>query len=68
MKYVTRKPEFVSDQVLRLFHFFSCSTQLSIKIELLIDAEITKINCSFVFRSPKPVVYLAHKCLNANNR
>ena len=40
---------------------FSCSTQLSIKFELLTYTEVAKINGNFNFESPKPV-----SCWNFN--
>ena len=40
----------------------SCSTQLSMKFELLIYIEIAKVNENFGFKSPKPVIYPANKC------
>ena len=41
---------------------FSCSTQLSMKLQLLINEEIAQININFRFISPKPVIYPADKC------
>ena len=40
---------------------FSCSSQLSIKFELLINTEIALIDGNFRFRST-PVIYPADKC------
>ena len=41
---------------------FSCSTQPSTKIKLLINYEITKMNGIFRYKSKKPVIYPANKC------
>ena len=37
------------------------------KLKMLIISEITKIGSSFRFRSPKPVIYPAHKCYQRTN-
>ena len=37
------------------------------KIKLLINIEIVRINGFFRFKSSKPVIYPANKCYNANN-
>ena len=42
---------------------FSCSTQLSMKFYILINIKIAKVNGIFRFKSPKPVIYPAHKML-----
>ena len=41
---------------------FSCSTQLSMKIKLLINTEIAKTNGTFMLKSPKPVTHPADNC------
>ena len=51
-----------TDPGTEVIKLFSCSTQLSIKLKLLINDEIAQINLDFRFRSPKPVIYSAHKC------
>ena len=58
---------FVHSLAPRVLNFFSCSTQLSMKFQLLLGVEIAKIIGIFRFESPKPVIYPANKCLNANN-
>ena len=47
-------------QALRLL--FSSSAQLSMKFQLLINAEIVKISGKFRFKPQKLVIYPAHKC------
>ena len=44
-----------------------CSAQLSMKLTVLINTRIAQINRCVRFRSPKPLIYPADKCLNANN-
>ena len=46
---------------------FSSSAQLSMKFQLLINAEIVKISGKFRFIPQNLVIYPANKCLNANN-
>ena len=41
---------------------FSISAQLSIKLSVLINTEIVKINGNFKFKLQKPVIYPANKC------
>ena len=41
---------------------FSSSAQLSIKCQLLINAEIVKISGKFIFKPKKWVIYPSHKC------
>ena len=41
---------------------FSSSAQLSMKFQLLINAEIVKIIGKFRFKTQKLVIYPAHKC------
>ena len=46
---------------------FTCSSQLIMKFQLLINVEVVK-NCGkFRFKTQKLVIYPAHKCKNANN-
>ena len=47
---------------LEIIKHFSCSTQLSMKFKLLINAKIVK-NCGkFRLKTQKLVIYPAHKC------
>ena len=41
---------------------FSCSTQLSMKVKMLINTKIAKIKVNFMVKSQKPVIYPANKC------
>ena len=40
-----------------IIKLFSCSTLLSMKLKLLINSKIAKINGNSRFKSPKPVIY-----------
>ena len=58
---------FILNQGPEVTKLFSSSAQLSMKFQLLINAEIVK-NCGkFRFKTQKLVIHLAHKCLNTNN-
>ena len=46
----------------KVIKLFSCSTQLSMKFQMLINIKIAKINDILWFRSPKLVIYPANKC------
>ena len=46
----------------KVIKLFSCSTQLSMKFEMLINIKIAKVNEIFRFKSPKPVIYPPYKC------
>ena len=50
---------YAGPEVIKLF---SSSAQLSMKFQLLINAEIVKISGKFRFISHKLVIYPAHKC------
>ena len=47
---------------LEVIKLFSSSAQVSMKLQLLINVEIFKINDKFRFKTQKFVFYPAHKC------
>ena len=60
--YVPLKALFLVFPGTEVIKHFSCSTQLSMKFQLLMNVETTKISGKFMFRSAMPVVYSADKC------
>ena len=54
--FITSRP---GPEVIKLF---SSSAQLSMKFQLLLNAERVKINGKFRFNPQKLVIYPAHKC------
>ena len=44
------------------YKVFSCSAQLNMKLKLLANTDIAKINGNFRFLSPKSVIYPADEC------
>ena len=55
-----RSPESTpGPEVIKLF---SCSSQLSVKFQMLINTDIAKINGNFRFKSPKQIIHPANKC------
>ena len=47
---------------LEVIKLFLSSAQLSMKFQLLINAEIVKISGKFKFKTQKLVIYPSHKC------
>ena len=47
---------------LEVIKLFSNTTQMSLKLQLLINVEIVKISGKFSFKAPKLVIYPANKC------
>ena len=58
---------FLSNTGPEIIKLFSCSTQLSTEFQLLIKTKIPTNKEVVCFKSLKCCIYLADKCLNANN-